>query len=79
MIAQLAVLVYGAVTILIAVAFAFMQHSALGMALVFAAAGITYLFQFLQMFDVNEKLQNALIVISIALTLASALASLAGV
>ncbi len=79
MIEQLAVVVYGAVTILIAVIFAFMQHSVLGMALVFAAAGITYVFQFIQLFDVNDKLQNALIILSVTLTIASALVSFAGV
>jgi hypothetical protein len=78
MIEQLAVVVYGALTIIIAVVFAYMQHSALGMALIFAAAGTTYLFQFAQL-ALTGKWIDWLIVLSILLTIASAIASFAGI
>jgi hypothetical protein len=47
MIEQLAAVIYGIFTLLIAVILASMQHSVVGMALAFAASGLTYLFQWL--------------------------------
>lgn len=84
MIAQLAVVIYGVLTILLAAVLAYMQHSVLGMALAFAAAGMTYSFQFVQMLDdeigsvTTAKLLVLLCLLVFLTTIASAVVSTTG-
>lgn len=81
MIEQLAVVVYGIFTLLIAVILASMQHSVVGMALAFATSGMTYLFQWLVIVrpDFDKPLFTAGFPALIWLTtILSALASTAG-
>lgn len=84
MIAQLAVVVYGVLTILLAAVLAYMQHSTFGMALAFAAAGMTYSFQFVQMLDdeigsaTTAKLLVLLCLLVFLTTIASAVVSTTG-
>lgn len=79
MIEQLAVLVYGVITIAIAVILAYMQQSVIGMGLVFMAAGLTYLLQFMQITkDMPDKAFGVVMWIVIGLVVASAVASAIG-
>lgn len=75
---QLAVIVYGVLTLITAIVLASMQHSVLGMALAFAACGVTYLFQFLQLTIVKDSVQVVLLILVFALTIASAAVSTFG-
>lgn len=83
-VAHLAVVVYGALTLILAAVLAGMQHSVLGMALAFAASGVTYVFQFVQLFDdgdTNVLLARslvAMIAFSVLLTLTSVAVSTMG-
>ena len=73
----LAVLVYGVLAMLFAAALASMTGSEWGMVLVFAAAGITYLFQVSQLQpNVSETTLRVMTFLSIILTIASVLVSL---
>lgn len=78
MIEQLAVLVYGIMSMIFAALLASMVHSPVGMALIFAAASVTYIYQFIQLQQVNEGLLWTLQLIVIGLTMASVAVSLAG-
>lgn len=78
MIEQLAVVVYGALTLIIAVVLAYMQHSVVGMALTFAAAGVTYTFQFIALLSISTKLEGLLIALVFILTIGSAIVSTVG-
>lgn len=75
---QLAVIVYGVLTLIVAVVLASMQHSLNGMVLAFAACGITYLFQFMQVMRIGDRVQVALMLLAIVLTVASAAVSTFG-
>lgn len=81
---QLAVIVYGVLTLITAIVLASMQHSVLGMALAFAACGVTYLFQFVQMLDeeigsvLTANLLVGLCALVFLLTIASAVVSTTG-
>jgi len=83
-IAQLAVVVYGVLTLILAAGLAAMQHSVIGMALAFAASGLAYLFQFVQLlgtqydYRAQDKIETGLIAFVILLTVASALVSTMG-
>lgn len=55
---QLAVLVYGVVAYLLAALLAFMQHSTLSIAVLFAAAGCTYLFQAFQVLFERDPMDD---------------------
>lgn len=76
---QLAVIVYGVLTLIVAVVLAAMQHSLNGMVLAFAACGVTYLFQLMQVMRINDKeAQVVLMLLAIVLTVASAAVSTFG-
>lgn len=78
MIEQLAVLFYGIMAMIFAALLASMTHSPWAMALIFAAAGVTYAYQFIQLQRVNEGLLWSMQLIVIGLTMASVAVSLAG-
>ena len=80
MIEQLAVVVYGVLTLIAAIFLASMQHSVLGMALAFAAAGTTYLYQLRVMTTPGptDNVDFGFTLLVIILTVASAAASIFG-
>lgn len=73
-----AVLLYGAVAYAAALVTVILAHSTLGGALVFAAAGLTYLFQLVQVTGSVPRLHGILFFASIAALPLAVLVALAG-
>lgn len=78
MIEQLAVLVYGIMSMIFAALLASMTHSPWAMALIFAAAAVTYLYQFVQLQRASDGILYTMQLAVIGLTMASVAVSLAG-
>lgn len=74
----LAVLLYGVVAYAAALVTVCLAHSVLGAAFVFAAAGLTYLFQLTQQTGLARDLQGVLFIASIAALPLAVLVALAG-